>query len=134
MTDGCATSERIDKWLWYTRFFKTRVLATAAVQGGHVKVGGERARPGHRIKPGDDIEMTRGQLPYLLTVTLIPARRGPAVEARTCYFEAEESVRKRQEIANTIRRDRLQMPRTEGRPDKHTQRELRARNRRLDGE
>ncbi len=134
MTDECAISERIDKWLWYTRFFKTRVLATAAVQGGHVKVGGERVRPGYRIKSGEVIEMTRGQLPYLLTVTLIPTRRGPAVEARTCYFEAEESVRKRQAIANTIRRDRLQMPRTDGRPDKHTQRKLRARNRHLNSE
>ena len=130
MMDGCASSERIDKWLWFVRFFKTRVLATAAVQGGHVKVAGERVRPGYRISPGALVEMTRDQLPYLLTVTSIPARRGPAAEARSCYAESEESIKLRQEIANNIRRDRLQMPRTDGRPDKHTQRMLRERSRR----
>jgi ribosome-associated heat shock protein Hsp15 len=134
MTDECVSTERIDKWLWFVRFFKTRVLATAAVQGGHVKVAGERVRPGYRVSAGAIVEMTRDQLPYLLTVTSIPARRGPAAEARNCYTESEESVRIRQDIANSIRRDRLQMPRTDGRPDKHTQRKLRDRSRRSDQE
>jgi len=134
ITEERASSERIDKWLWFVRFFKTRVLATAAVQGGHVKVAGERVRAGYRVSPGMVISMTRDQLPYLLTVVLIPSRRGPAAEARACYLESEDSVRQRQEIANSIRRDRLQMPRTHGRPDKHTQRKLRERNRRSNSE
>lgn len=129
MTDQAAITGRIDKWLWHTRFFKTRVLATAAAHGGHVRVNGERVRPGHRIRQGDVIAMVREQLPYSLIVQSIPSRRGPASEARACYQESGESVREREAIANSIRRDRLQMPRTAGRPDKHTQRQLRARNR-----
>ena len=129
MTKEAATTGRIDKWLWHTRFFKTRVLATAAVHGGHVRVNGERVRPGHRISPGNIIGMVRDQLPYLMTVQSIPSRRGPAAEARECYEESEDSVRERDAIASSIRRDRLQMPRTVGRPDKHTRRKLRERNR-----
>ena len=129
MTVEIATTGRIDKWLWHVRFFKTRVLATAAVHGGHVRVNGERVRPGHRISAGNIIAMVRDQLPYLMTVQSIPSRRGPAREARACYDEAEESVRERDEIARSIRLDRLQMPRTSGRPDKHTRRQLRERNR-----
>ncbi len=129
MTGESSPSERIDKWLWRVRFFKTRGLATAAVLGGHVKVGGERIRPGYRISEGSVISLTRDQLPYLLTVVAIPARRGPAAEARACYEESAESQRDREEILSRIRRDRLQMPRTPGRPDKHTRRKLRARNR-----
>ena len=132
MSDDCATTERIDKWLWFSRFFKTRGLATAAVLGGHVKVGGERVRPGHRVEPGSVINLTKNQLPYHLIVITIPSRRGPAAEARLCYSESDESVQQRHAISNGIRRDRLQMPRTDGRPDKHTQRKLRERNRQSD--
>jgi len=129
MANDLSTTARIDKWLWHVRFFKTRVLASAAVHGGHVKVNGERARPGHRIGAGSVVSLVRDQLPYLLTVLSIPARRGPASEARACYEESADSVRGRQDIADGIRRDRLLMPRTPGRPDKHTRRQLRARNR-----
>jgi len=129
MTDEAAITGRIDKWLWHVRFFKTRVLATAATHGGHVRVNGERVRPGYRIREGDVITLVRDQLRYSMTVQSIPSRRGPAAHARACYEESKDSVRAREAIANSIRRDRLQMPRTAGKPDKHTRRQLRARNR-----
>lgn len=129
MTKKSASTARIDKWLWHVRFFKTRTLASAAVHGGHVKVNGERVRPGHRVAPGSVVSLVRDQLPYRLTVSSIPSRRGPAADAIECYEESEDSVKGRQEIASGIRRDRLQMPRTSGRPDKHTRRQLRARSR-----
>jgi ribosome-associated heat shock protein Hsp15 len=115
---------RIDRWLFFCRFFKTRSLATAAVTGGHVKINGERATPGQRVKVGDSIDVIRDRLPYSLEVVGIPTRRGPAAEARACYVEDEETVRLREEQASAIRQDRMMMPRTKGRPDKHTRREL----------
>lgn len=120
---------RIDRWLFYCRFFKTRSLATAAVVGGHVKVNGERTTPGSRIKCGDQIDLIRERLPYSLSVSSIPSRRGPAAEAKKCYLEDEETVRQREHQAAALRQDRMLMPKTEGRPDKHTRRKLRTRNR-----
>ena len=117
-------SLRIDRWLFYCRFFKTRSKATAAVDGGHVKVNGERAAPGKRIKCGDRIDMTRERLPYSLEIIAIPSRRGPAPEARACYSEDEDTVNEREAQAAALRQDRMLMPKTEGRPDKRTRRKL----------
>lgn len=118
---------RIDKWLYQCRFYKTRSKATAAVSGGHVKLNGERTSPGVRVKPGDRIDLVRDRLDYSLEVTAIPARRGPASEARACYIEDEAAVREREEKVAALRQDRMLMPRTAGRPDKHTRRKLRER-------
>ena len=123
------TSLRIDRWLFYSRFFKTRVLSTAAVSGGHVKINGERATPGGRVKCGDRIELVRDRLPFSLEVLEIPNRRGPAAEARRCYVEDEDTIKQRAVQSASLRQDRMLMPRTDGRPDKHTRRKLRDRNR-----
>jgi len=120
---------RIDRWLFYCRFFKTRVLSTAAVSGGHVKINGERATPGGRVKPGDKIDLVRDRLPYSLEVLELPGRRGPAAEARRCYVEDAETIRQREVQSASLSQDRMLMPKTHGRPDKHTRRKLRDRNR-----
>jgi ribosome-associated heat shock protein Hsp15 len=125
MNDRNDESLRIDRWLWFTRFYRTRGLAADAVAGGHVRINGERAKPGSKVKAGDVIEMVRGQLPFKLEAASIPARRGPAREARLCYVEDADTQQRRQVIKDSIRQDRQQMPRTPGRPDKHTRRKLR---------
>jgi ribosome-associated heat shock protein Hsp15 len=123
---------RIDRWLWCTRFFKTRSLAAAAVAGGHVRVNGVRARPGGKVREGDTINLVRDRLPFSLVAGPLPDRRGPATEARLAFTEDDESRLRRQQIIEGIRQDRRQQPRTEGRPDKHTRRKLREYNRRRD--
>lgn len=125
-------SLRLDRWLWFTRFYKTRTAASAAVQGGHVRVNGERARTSSRVSPGDEVRLQRQQLEYVMTVQRIPSRRGPAAEARACYKESDDSVAIREQRLAELRRDRLQMPMTRGKPDKHTRRRLRERNRDAD--
>ena len=120
-------SLRIDRWLYFCRFFKTRSKASAAVTGGHVRLNGERAAPGHRVKVGDRINLVRERLDYSLTVTGVPTRRGPAPEARQCYAEDEATVAQREAKTAALRQDRLLMPKTDGRPDKRTRRKLRER-------
>lgn len=120
---------RIDKWLYFTRFYKTRGLAGRAVAGGHVKVNDRRARASTQVKSGDRIDIVREQLPWRFEVTGIPARRGPAREARGCYNEDSAICAVRQELVAGRKMDRLQMPVTDGRPDKHTRRKLRERRR-----
>lgn len=120
---------RIDKWLYYTRFYKTRGLAAKAVKGGHVKINGVRARSASAVKAGDIVDLVRGQLPWRLTVRELPSRRGPAAEARLCFEEDEAVSDRRRQLVDGRKMDRLQMPRTAGRPDKHTRRKLRERRR-----
>jgi ribosome-associated heat shock protein Hsp15 len=100
------------------------------VTAGHVKVNGERAAPGRQVKAGDRIDLVRDRLTYALEILAIPARRGPAAEAQCCYREDEEVARLREEQAAALRRDRLGMPKTNGRPDKRTRRLLRSRKER----
>ena len=120
---------RIDKWLWHTRFFKTRSLATAAVRGGRVKLNGERVKPGVRVNIGDRIDVQKERLQYRVVVRACPDRRGSAKVAATCYTEDQESVEQRESTQAALRADRLLRPMTRGRPDKHTRRALRERSR-----
>ena len=129
MTDSPDTL-RIDRWLYCCRFYKSRSLATAAVSGGHVRLNGERTTPGARVRCGDRIELVRDRLPYVFDVTAIPARRGPATEARQCYEEEAGIVLEREALVQARRQDRMLMPKTKGRPDKHTRRQLIRRSRR----
>ncbi|MDJ0907384.1 MAG: RNA-binding S4 domain-containing protein [Woeseiaceae bacterium] len=122
-----AESLRIDRWLYFCRFFKTRSKASAAVTGGHVRLNGERAAPGNRVKVGDRIDLVRERLDYTMTVTRIPARRGPAPEARECFSEDAATAARREAKTAALRQDRLLMPTTAGRPDKRTRRKLRER-------
>jgi len=123
---------RIDRWLFYTRFYKTRTLAQAAVSGGHVRINGERATPGSRTKCGDIIDLVRQRIPFRVTVIDIPSRRGPATEARACFEEDAADLQKRKALQDGLRQDRQLMPKTSGRPDKHTRRKLRHRSRNAD--
>ena len=120
---------RIDRWLFFCRFFKTRSKATAAVTGGHVKLNGERAAPGVRVQVGDRIELVRDRLPFSMEVTAIPVRRGPASEAQACYSEDEAVKSERELKVAALKQDRMLMQRTAGRPDKRTRRKLRDRSR-----
>ncbi len=129
MTNKNEEGLRVDRWLWFTRFHKTRTLAGRAVQAGHVKINGERAKSGNPVQPGDTIELVKNQLVYRLNVLSVPARRGPASEMAKCYKEDAASQQERRELMIRIKEDRNQMPRTRGKPDKHTRRMLRERNR-----
>jgi ribosome-associated heat shock protein Hsp15 len=112
---------RIDKWLWCARFFKTRSLAQAAVEGGHVQVNGDRVKASRHVKAGDRLLITRAQERYEVDVVSIPERRGPAPEARQHYRETEAS-----EAARAHQRElhRLAGTVSTGRPDKRERREL----------
>ena len=59
---------RLDKWLWAARFYKTRPLARAAVNGGKVALNGVRAKPAREIKPGNLLQINRGEETYAIKV------------------------------------------------------------------
>ncbi|MEN7342364.1 MAG: S4 domain-containing protein [Pseudomonadota bacterium] len=117
---------RIDKFLFFTRFFKTRGLASAAVSGGHVDRDGDRPKPSQAVRVGDRLVIRKDRYRYEIIVEQIPQRRGPAREAQACYTETEDSIHAREHLAAALRQDRLSMPMTSGRPDKHTRQKIRA--------
>jgi ribosome-associated heat shock protein Hsp15 len=119
-TDG-ARSLRVDLWLWYARFFRSRGLAQAAVEGGHVQVNGDRVKASRQIRVGDRLRITRERERFEVQVTGLPARRGPAPEARLNYAESAESEAAR---AQARELDRLVASVPSARPDKRERRDL----------
>jgi len=117
---------RVDRWLWSTRFFKTRALAADAVKAGHVRIAGQRVKPAKEIDCGAVVTITKGVETWTLTVRALPQRRGPATEAQACYDEAADSVTERA-VRREQRRASAASPPTAGRPDKRTRRMIRAR-------
>ena len=95
MSDGAAARQRIDKWLWAARFFKTRSLAAAAVDGGRVKWNGQQVKPARELKPGDEIDIVAGELRWTVIVCGLNGQRRPAPEARLLYEETAESAARR---------------------------------------
>jgi ribosome-associated heat shock protein Hsp15 len=98
---------RIDKWLWAARFYKSRSLATDAVNGGLAQLNGARVKPSREVVIEDELEITIGQTRRVVIVRAISARRGPAKEAAKLYEETPDSVAAR-ELAAEQRR--LQSP------------------------
>jgi ribosome-associated heat shock protein Hsp15 len=123
---------RLDKWLWHARFFKTRSLATAAVNGGKVKVGGDRVKPAHVVRVGDRLSISRGEQQMEVEVTALPDHRGSAVQAQACYVETPESVARAARHTEQSRLAAKSRPRPETKPDKRERRQL-ERLRRLQG-
>lgn len=117
-----AAELRIDKWLWFARFFKSRSQATDAVAGGLVHVNGERVKPSRVVHVDDRLQITREEERFEVVVQGIPTRRGPAAEASAHYLETPASIAAREQRRE---QSRLAPPAPDRRPDKHARRELR---------
>jgi ribosome-associated heat shock protein Hsp15 len=117
-------SSRLDKWLWFERFYKTRSLATAAIAGGKVHLNAERVKPAHAVRPGDRITLSLDGVVAEFEVLGIPPRRGPATEARSHYVETPASAARRAQLRDQQRLAQLTRPRPDSRPDKRDRRRL----------
>lgn len=115
---------RIDKWLWAARFYKTRSLASAAVEGGHVEVNGERAKPAKQIREGDELRLRLNQFTHVIHVRGLAERRGPASDARALYEETGASRAERERLAEQRRLAPPPVYEDGGRPTKRDRRDL----------
>lgn len=91
------TSVRLDKWLWASRFFKTRKNAVEAISGGKVHHNGSRTKPSRNIHIGDQLEITRENFRYHVEVLALNDKRRPAKEAQLLYQESDASIKTREQ-------------------------------------
>ncbi len=119
------TDQRLDKWLWAARFYKTRSVAADAINGGKVSLNGHRAKPGKTVKSGDVLDISRDPYSYEITVLRLSRHRGPAAHAVTMYEESESSQLQREELAATLRAEATVKHAPLRRPDKRGRRQIR---------
>jgi ribosome-associated heat shock protein Hsp15 len=122
--DEKTDNHRIDKWLWHTRFFKTRSLATGAISGGKVHLNAERVKPAHRVRVGDRLSLSLQGIVAEFEVLGLPLRRGPAAEAQSQYLETPVSAERRAKLREQQRLAQVSRPRPDTRPDKRDRRRL----------
>jgi len=105
---GTPPSQRLDRWLWFARFFKSRTLATSVVAAGKVRVNTQRvSRAPTPVRPGDTLTFPIGPHIRVIKIAALGTRRGPAPEARLLYEDLappEQRSKKTQKSPETAAR------------------------------
>ncbi|MBL0011871.1 MAG: RNA-binding S4 domain-containing protein [Nitrosomonas sp.] len=114
---------RIDKWLFASRFFKTRSLAAEAIDRGRVTLNGHRVKPAKVVLVGDMLTIRINNFQYHIELLLLSNKRGSAMQAQQLYRETEESRRQRELLAARLKAQ-PQLFLTRSRPTKRDRREI----------
>jgi len=117
---------RLDKWLWAARFYKTRSMATEAVNGGHVHVNSQRCKASKNVLVGDEIRIKKSGTQFTVVVKMLSEKRGSATQARELYSETEQSIEQRELSSVQRKLNALANPHPTRKPDKRQRRQLRA--------
>lgn len=116
---------RIDKWLWASRFYKTRSLAADEIDKGRVSVNGTQVKPSKELKVGDAVEIQMGPVSRHVIVTGLSDKRGSAPLAALLFSETEASLAKRLAAAEQRRlAPEPALSLVQGRPTKRDRRTL----------
>ncbi|MEU0197749.1 MULTISPECIES: RNA-binding S4 domain-containing protein [unclassified Streptomyces] len=110
---------RVDSWIWSVRLVKTRSLGATACRGGHVRVNGERVKPAHAVRVGDEVRLRHEGRERVVVVTRLIRKRVGAPVAAQCYIDNSPPPPPREAVAPAGIRDR-----GAGRPTKRDRREL----------
>ena len=115
---------RLDKWLWAARFFKTRSLAKAAIEGGKVQVQGHRVKVAKEITVGEQIKLRQGFDEKVVVVQALSNQRRGAPEAQLLYQETADSLAKREAAAAARKAAGGMIDRPAQRPNKKQRRQI----------
>ena len=116
-------SLRLDKWLWYARFFKTRSLAKTAIEGGKVQLAGQKVKVSREVAPGDMLRIRQGWDEREVKVIATSEQRRAAPIAQNLYEETEASIERRARAAEA-RKAAGTLARPSQRPGKHERKAL----------
>ena len=123
---------RLDKWLWFARFFKSRSLASTVCQSGKIRLAGNSVRKANQqVKPGDVLTFPQGQHIRVIKILALGTRRGPASEAQQLYEDlsppnaanrlpgdcAGKTARRAQGQGRPTKKERRQIDRLQARKD-----------------
>lgn len=115
-------SMRVDKWLWAARFFKTRSISKAAIEGGKVHHNSERVKVSKEIRVGMELTIQQGFDRKTIVIKALSAIRGAAPIAQQLYAETEVSIARRELLATQRKLHNLAQP--EHRPSKKDRRQI----------
>ena len=115
---------RLDKWLWAARFFKTRSLAKAAIEGGKGQLDGSRVKVSKEISVGDKLRIRQGWDEKDIEVLALSDQRRGAPEAQSLYRESTESITRREETAAARKAAGGMIERPAKRPTKKQRRQI----------
>jgi len=116
--------QRLDKWLWAARFYKTRSLAAQAIEAGQVRASGERVKPAHLVHLNERIAVRKSAFVWEVDVIALSERRGGAAEAALLYRETAQSIEAREEALKQRKAALAADTRLSGRPTKRDRRKL----------
>jgi len=122
--DSSDNSQRLDKWLWAARFYKTRRLAVEAINGGKVHLNDNRIKPSRTVKTEDVLTISKPPYEHVITVLGLSKQRRPAPEAQQLYIEHEESITKRALLKQQLKDQPLGFRHDKGRPNKRDRRHI----------
>ncbi len=117
---------RLDKWLWAARFYKTRSMASDAVNGGHVHINSQRCKASKTVQIDDQIRIKKSGLQFTILVKRLSAKRGSATQASELYVETEESLNNRELTQMQRKANAMANPHPARKPDKRQRRQLKA--------
>lgn len=115
---------RLDKWLWAARFFKTRSLATTAIETGKVHLDGDRVKPAKEVHLGQIIHLRNKDFEIEVSVQALSNMRKGAPEAALLYIETAASIAKRENAKATGEGEHALRERGTGRPTKRQLRDI----------
>ena len=118
------TKVRLDKWLWAARFYKTRSLAKAAIEGGKVHLEGQRVKVSKEISVGDVLQLRQGWDEKIVEVKALSEQRRGAPEAQALYTETPESIERREAEATARKAAGGMIDRPAHRPTKKQRRQI----------
>ncbi|HEY3178156.1 MAG TPA: RNA-binding S4 domain-containing protein [Casimicrobiaceae bacterium] len=116
--------QRLDKWLWAARFYKTRSLAAQAIDAGHVRAGGVRVKPAHLVRVSERISVRKSSFTWEIEVAALSDRRGGAADAALLYRETAQSIQAREEALAQRKAALSAETHFSGRPTKRDRRKL----------
>jgi ribosome-associated heat shock protein Hsp15 len=115
---------RLDKWLWASRFYRTRAAAAQAIAAGKVEVNGVKPKRARSLHLGDQVRIRRSPYEFRVTVRVLSEQRRPAAEATTLYEEDPAGKAARERLSQQLRIAPTPSFEGKGRPTKRDRREL----------